>query len=364
MSVTVNNNPNALQRVAALKDEAIEHVVGRLYEQHGSTYERFGEAGRRACREDIGFHFDFLEPAMEFGEAAPLADYLCWLAAVLEARSIPADHVSASLSLLGEFLARQLAADDATLLRAIVDIAIDRFNRRPAHAVAHYQYQGEAWPECNALKQALVEGDHKQVREMVGTAIRGALEKGGGVTDVAVHLVQPALYNIGLGWQQNRISVAQEHMATAGARTALAQGFILQEPQPPTGKRILLACLEGNQHALGLRMVSDAFELAGWNAQFLGANTPTASVIRQIREGSPHIVGFSATLPAHLRPVKAVIQALHDALGASCPPVMVGGLAINQIEGVAKALGADFTCRDAKSVVGTAESWLQYHAKD
>jgi methanogenic corrinoid protein MtbC1 len=364
MSVTLSNHRDPLQRVAALRDKAIDHVIERLYEAHGSTYERFGEAGKRACREDIGFHFDFLEPAMEFGEAAPLADYLCWLAAVLEARSIPADHVSASMSLLGEFLARQLAADDATLLRSIVEVAIDRFNRRPPNAVEHYHYQGEAWPECNALKNALVDGDHKQVRDMVGTAIRGALEKGGGVTDVAVHLVQPALYNIGLGWQQNRISVAQEHLATAGARTALAQGFILQDPQPPTGKRILLACLEGNQHALGLRMASDAFELAGWDAQFLGANTPTASVLRQIRDRSPHIVGFSATIPAHLRPVKAAIRAMHDTLGPSCPPVMVGGLAINQIEGVAKALGADFTCRDAKGVVGTAESWLQYHAKD
>jgi len=352
----------ALLRIAQLKNETIDHVVGRLYALHGPVYERFGEAGRSACREDIAFHFDFLEPALEFGDVAPLAAYLGWLNSVLEARDIPAEQVSASLTLVGEYLGTHLDPADADTLRATIAAANDRVRLRPAETLPNYPYQGDASPTCDALAQALVNGDHKQVRTMIDTAVQGAIKAGSGLPEVAVHLVQPALYDIGYGWQQNRISVAQEHMATAGAHTALAQGYLLQEPRPPNGKRILLACLEGNHHALGLRMISDAFALAGWDTRFLGGDTPVKSVIQQIRDLAPHIIGLSATLPAHLRTIKTGINTIRAALGPSCPPIMVGGLVINQISGIAEALGADFTCRDATTVVETAESRVQSHA--
>ena len=47
--------------------------------------------------------------------------------------------------------------------------------------------------------------------------------------DAELHLVQPAMYGIGKGWQENRISVAHEHMATALVHGLLAREFATAE---------------------------------------------------------------------------------------------------------------------------------------
>ena len=72
-----------LQRFRLLRNDAVSAVTARLYASHGEVYEQFGPRGRAACREDLAFHLDFLQPVLEFGLLQPMVDYLCWLGSVL-----------------------------------------------------------------------------------------------------------------------------------------------------------------------------------------------------------------------------------------------------------------------------------------
>jgi cobalamin-dependent methionine synthase I len=95
---------------------------------------------------------------------------------------------------------------------------------------------------------------------------------------------------------------------------------LLRSPPPATiGKRALLARVEGNDHAVGLRMVADAFQLAGWDVQYLGANMPTSAIIRQAAEWQPDLVGLSVSFAQQLRVVKEVIAQLRERLGEVRP---------------------------------------------
>ena len=49
-----------LQRFEELRTEAIDAVTERFYTSHATAYAEFGQRGRAACREDLGFHLDFL----------------------------------------------------------------------------------------------------------------------------------------------------------------------------------------------------------------------------------------------------------------------------------------------------------------
>ena len=82
-------------RFRLLQAEAVDAVTERLYPTHGSIYEQYGAARAQACREDLAFHLEFLQPVLEFGLLQPMVDYLCWLGSVLAARAIPADTCSA-----------------------------------------------------------------------------------------------------------------------------------------------------------------------------------------------------------------------------------------------------------------------------
>src|SRR5690606_21584717 len=102
--------------------------------------------------------------------------------------------------------------------------------------------------------------------------------------------------------------------------------LLRSSPPAPLDRRVMLACVEGNEHAIGLRMVADAFQLAGWDVQFLGPNVPTSSLVQQVIESRPNLVGLSVSFPQQLREVRNVITQLSERLGRTRPPVIIGGL--------------------------------------
>jgi len=123
------------------------------------------------------------------------------------------------------------------------------------------------------------------------------------------------------------------------------------EPAPLINRRVLLACVEGNNHSVGLRMVTDNFQLTGWDVQYLGANVPTKALIQQTEQWKPDIVALSASFPQHLKVVKTITEQLVERFGPARPAVLVGGLAINRFNRLASALGADAYSTDANTAV-------------
>ena len=129
-------------------------------------------------------------------------------------------------------------------------------------------------PEVAAFAAELLAGRQREALAIVTSC----LDSGRGLVDIELNIIQPALYQIGEKWQANKVSVAQEHMASAIVQSVMTVALLRSPPPKLNGKRALLACVEGNSHTIGLRMVADAFQLAGWEVQYLGANVPTAAL--------------------------------------------------------------------------------------
>ena len=87
------------------------------------------------------------------------------------------------------------------------------------------------------------------------------MDSGQNLVDVELHIIQPAMYQIGEKWQANQVTVAQEHIATAIVQSVMTAALLRSTPPAPIGKRVLLACVAGNHHTVGLRMVADRFNL-------------------------------------------------------------------------------------------------------
>ena len=92
-----------LRRFQELGPAAIHAVSERFFAQHGAALAHFGPRGRESCREDLGFHLEFLRPVLEFGIVQPMVDYLRWLARVLAMRGVPAAHITLSLDWFADF---------------------------------------------------------------------------------------------------------------------------------------------------------------------------------------------------------------------------------------------------------------------
>jgi methanogenic corrinoid protein MtbC1 len=343
-----------LLRFQELRSEAINAVTERFYSSHGADYAAFGPRGREACHEDLGFHLDFLRPVLEFGLLQPMVDYLRWLASVLATRHVPVEHLPRSLDWLAEFFATHMEEPDAAIVVQALHDTRTLFFQPDDAAPAIYRMMPAAWPESAAFESALLAGNRRDA----GALLDRCLEQGHGLVTAELHMIQPALYSIGRRWQNNELSVAQEHLATAIAQSVMSVGLSQAAIPISHGSRVLLACVEGNNHSVGLQMVSDAFLLAGWEVQCLGANVPTSALIRHLGEFKPNLVALSVSFAQQLRIVKDIMSRLTQSLGDARPPVIIGGLAINQFNPLACELGADAWSPDAYAAMASASKFV------
>ncbi|MBK9441714.1 MAG: cobalamin-dependent protein [Comamonadaceae bacterium] len=346
-------SPGGLQQFWHLQPDAVAAVTTRLHDAYGSRNERTGTADLVACREDLTFHLEFLRPVLEFGLLQPMVDYLLWFASVQTARGMPAVYLTQSLDWLADFFAETMDSAEAAVVANALWAARKKFVDS-INAPMVTPQAPVAWAQAAAFEAALLSGSQREALGIVNTC----LDDDKSLIEVQLHVIQPALYSIGEKWQANLVSVAQEHMATAVVESVMTVALLRSPPPVPNGRRVLLACVAGNHHAIGLRMVADSFLLSGWEVEYLGANVPTPALVQQVADWKPDVVGLSVSFAQQLGTVKTVIAALTERLGAARPAVIVGGLAVNRFNHLAVAAGADASGVDALVAVDSANGIL------
>ncbi|EAU68140.1 cobalamin B12-binding domain-containing protein [Stigmatella aurantiaca] len=189
-------------------------------------------------------------------------------------------------------------------------------------------------------------------REALRLIVDEGLLRGVPLQDLHLKIIQPAQYEIGRLWQENHISVAQEHLATAISQLALSHLYRHLPRDPPNGKVVMLSCVEGELHEVGARMAADFLEMAGFDVRFLGANVPSHHLVRMIREQTPDLLALSVTMTYHLPALRTAVAAVREAVPRL--PIAVGGLAFNWAPGLEQELGVSFFGKDARELVASA----------
>lgn len=169
--------------------------------------------------------------------------------------------------------------------------------------------------------EALVSGNHAECSSLV----EHLLEEEIPLVELYTDLFRRSLYDVGLLWEKNRISVAVEHMATAITERLLALVYPRIFRADHVGKRAIVTCTPGEHHQIGARMVADTLELHGWDGYFLGADTPRDGLFALVQEKKPDLLALSASIVSNIDSAWAVLEELQ----ANYPslPVIVGGQA-------------------------------------
>ncbi|MBS2970632.1 hypothetical protein J9317_17960 [Metabacillus sp. KIGAM252] len=68
-------------------------VVEGIYEQYPELLEKYGETGKRKCREDNEHHLKHLATAYEAQMPKIFTDYAVWLNNVLTSRGMKSEHL-------------------------------------------------------------------------------------------------------------------------------------------------------------------------------------------------------------------------------------------------------------------------------
>ncbi|WGL53386.1 cobalamin-dependent protein [Nocardioides sp. BP30] len=196
---------------------------------------------------------------------------------------------------------------------------------------------------AESLWQAVIEADEHEATDVV----MAALDAGVDPEAILLDIVGATQRRVGMEWAANRISVAQEHAATAINERVIVHLSGRLPRQQPTRARVAVACVDGEWHALPARLLAEVLTLRGFRVDYLGAQVPTPHLITHLHRTSPDVVALSGSIPTRLPVAHATITACQSA-GV---PVIVGGSAFGVGGRWATLLGADAWAPDAAAAV-------------
>ncbi len=347
--VDIHERTLIARRISEAKHAVAESVTDEFFVRHPDWVARYGDAGRVRGIEDAKYHIDFLASAIESGSTAPFEDYARWSSRMLASRGIDPVFVAENFHQIGESLNRVMADDSAeTILRfieagraACVDAAADT---RETGA-------GELEQTQRLFLESILQGR----RQAAVTIALEALRSGCGIIDVYTEILQESQYQLGRLWESNKITVAEEHMATAITQFVMAQIYPRIEPAERFRGRMVLTGVEGEMHQIGANMVADVLEVKGWDVRFLGTNMPHQGILKAVKEHRADVVGISATMLFNLPKVIEIIKDLRATFGNELK-IIVGGASFRQVPEMYLEIGADGFAPDLKSTVDFLES--------
>ncbi|MBE1583180.1 B12-binding domain-containing protein [Nonomuraea angiospora] len=177
-------------------------------------------------------------------------------------------------------------------------------------------------------------------------AALAALDAGMPMETLLLDVVAAVQSRVGREWAAGRITVAQEHTATAVNERVLAtlahQPSARRGPEPGRG-RITVACVHGEWHAFPARLLAEVLRLRGWHVDYLGAQVPAPHLVAHLHRTNPDAVALSGSLAPRLPAAHAAITSC-QAVGT---PVLAGGAAFGPDGRYARLLGADAWAPDA-----------------
>jgi MerR family transcriptional regulator, light-induced transcriptional regulator len=175
------------------------------------------------------------------------------------------------------------------------------------------------------LLGALVKGD-AALAELI--ALDAVTEDGMSVTELYVDVLAPVLEEIGHRWEGGALSVADEHLATGIAHNVMRLVGRAATRRPRRSReRVLLAAVGGEAHVVGLRMIADLAEGAGFDVHFLGAAVPVDSLGDIVAKHEPAIIGLSVTMAASAGELSTALEEIACS-GHQVRGVLVGGAGV------------------------------------
>jgi len=195
--------------------------------------------------------------------------------------------------------------------------------------------------------RALLDGSAESANQVVEEILAARHS----IAEIYRDLIAPAMAQIGDSWSCGGATVGAEHLASQivlKQMDRLRSLHAVEHPRPTY--RILLACVEGEEHFLGERMMADLCSANGWAVDFLGPNTPTDDLLDMTKRRRPSLVALSATMRQGLNPVQALLEEF--AKLADAPRVLLGGKAFMNVGSLSTK---KLHCRIAADVLNGVE---------
>lgn len=180
------------------------------------------------------------------------------------------------------------------------------------------------------------------------------------VIDLYTGILTPLLNNLECSLEDKNICIWKEHVKTAIVRTIVECCYpYVVKKRDELGRHhkgtAVVLCPPDEYHDLGARMVADFFTICGFDAVFVGGNTPYRDFYNAIYAIKPDFVAISVSNYYHLVATKKMIEEIKQA-AENQVKFVVGGYAFHDDrENKVRTVGADFYAESFNDIANLTE---------
>jgi len=307
-----------------------------LFERHPEIATRYRPDGFSAWKAQLGQWLLDLAAATAASEPKLFEARMLWTRDAFIARKTSSiEDLRAALEALRDVLRERLPQGSAETAVPTVEHALAAVaNGQDAQSGG----SGADGPGRRALSyiEAILKGQPRQAIEQVLREVDG----GAAVRDVYVEVLLAAHREVGRLWHAGDLNIAEEHVVTTTTQKAMALLCERGRAETSKDKTAVLGCVAGNVHDIGVRAISDFFDMAGWRTINLGADVPEEEFARSVRLFDADVVLLAATLDPHVTVLQRAIARVRGLEGRDVK-IIVGGPVFEHAPDLWRKVGAD-----------------------
>ncbi|MBN2020789.1 MAG: cobalamin-dependent protein [Sedimentisphaerales bacterium] len=184
---------------------------------------------------------------------------------------------------------------------------------------------------------ALLRGERKNSRSV----IEETLQSGTPTNLVYMEVIWPAMVEIERLLRADKLTQAQEHLATRINRSIVDQLQNKLPRRPARNKKIVICCAPDELQELGGQIIADLFESDGWEVRFLGGGLTNDDILAFVHDFIPEILLIYGTTPRQAPSVRRLIDRIKEVNAHPTMKIMVSGGLFNRAEELWQEIGAD-----------------------
>lgn len=336
------------------QNELAEKIVERQYKLNPGYWEKWGEDGRRLSVRDAAYHLPFLSEAIVANEPEVFTRYVIWVKRLFKGLGFSDSVMTETLECTAEVLKETFEPGFHPVFMPFINSGLDAMKQPVEEMAGYIDVNARNGQMARDYTDALLSGNRHAASQIISNAV----ENGVPVKEIYLDVFQNSQYEVGRLWLSNQISVATEHFCSAATQSIMAQLYPYIFTTVRNGKKLVAACVGGELHELGIRMVTDFFEMDGWDTYYLGANTPAGSILKAVEENQADLVALSVAMPYHRSLLRETITKLRESDAGKKIKILIGGNALNFQDTKWKAFDADGYAPNAGEAVKTAHKLL------
>jgi len=198
--------------------------------------------------------------------------------------------------------------------------------------------------------EPLLRGDKRACQAV----IEETLQSGVPTNSVYVNIAWPIMVEVERLLRADKVTAAQEHLATRINRTIVDQLQNKLPRKPYKDKKIAICCAAGELQELGAQMMGDLFESDGWQVRFLGGGLTNDDIFAFVNEYAPNVLLIYGTAPKQAPGVRQLIDTIRAVNAWPHMRIMVSGGVFNRADGLWEEIGADLFAATALEAVQIA----------